>query len=255
MDDRRRELAAAHLERAERLGRYWWRRGGMPPDDEAESEARMALVRAAGSFVPGSGDFGAYLGQAVKRAVLALARKSRERAAREVAAGGGQGDDAERGGAGLGLAVAAAGDGWRRPPVDDREEAEAALSRLPPSQRDLLRRVAEQGQEAVALADGVSRGSIGQRVGAARRALDRAIREGPPAPAPPPRPPAVAPPAAPLPPMLSAAQTAGLLGVSKRTVFRLAASGALPPAVRWNRKLVRWNRDEVLAAIEAAREG
>jgi predicted DNA-binding transcriptional regulator AlpA len=41
-------------------------------------------------------------------------------------------------------------------------------------------------------------------------------------------------------PLMSCADVARLVGVSKRTLWRMVASGDFPAPVRWNRKLVKW---------------
>ena len=46
---------------------------------------------------------------------------------------------------------------------------------------------------------------------------------------------------------LSADDVAGLLQTSKRTVWRMVASGALPQPFRFSRKLVRWSASLISA--------
>jgi excisionase family DNA binding protein len=54
--------------------------------------------------------------------------------------------------------------------------------------------------------------------------------------------------------LLTAEDVADMLAISKRTVWRMTASGELPQPVRYNRKLVRWTRcaiDAYLDRLEA----
>lgn len=51
------------------------------------------------------------------------------------------------------------------------------------------------------------------------------------------------------PALIDAAGVAGMLSMSIRTVWRLTAAGTLPQPVRYNRKLVRWKRADLLAAL------
>lgn len=53
------------------------------------------------------------------------------------------------------------------------------------------------------------------------------------------------------PDLLTADDVADLLGVSKRTLWRLTAAGTLPQPIRFNRKLVRWKGAAVRAWIES----
>ena len=53
---------------------------------------------------------------------------------------------------------------------------------------------------------------------------------------------------------LSAADLAGLLGISQRHVWKLAASGRLPKPIRLGRS-VRWLRADVLAHLEELKHG
>ncbi len=59
----------------------------------------------------------------------------------------------------------------------------------------------------------------------------------------------------PLPEMLTVNQVAALLSVSHRTVWRMLKRGELPPPIRWNRKLVRWNKPGLLQFLEQLKEG
>ncbi len=45
--------------------------------------------------------------------------------------------------------------------------------------------------------------------------------------------------------LLSVTDVAGLLSVSKRTVWRLTAAGVLPPPIRVTRRVVRWRAEEI----------
>lgn len=55
--------------------------------------------------------------------------------------------------------------------------------------------------------------------------------------------------------MMTARQVAGMLCMSVRTLWRLVADGRFPQPVRFNRKLVRWKRDEAESAIRAMKGG
>ncbi len=48
---------------------------------------------------------------------------------------------------------------------------------------------------------------------------------------------------------LSARQLAGLLSISVRSVWRLAAAGKLPEPVRLGRRIARWREADVEAAV------
>ena len=45
--------------------------------------------------------------------------------------------------------------------------------------------------------------------------------------------------------LLSSGQVAELLGVSKRTVWRMVKHGTFPRPTGWNKKLVRWSAADV----------
>ncbi len=45
--------------------------------------------------------------------------------------------------------------------------------------------------------------------------------------------------------LLTSRQVADLLAVSMRTLWRMVARGHCPQPIRYNRKLVRWRREDV----------
>jgi excisionase family DNA binding protein len=51
--------------------------------------------------------------------------------------------------------------------------------------------------------------------------------------------------------LLTSQQVANRLAVSVRTLWRLVACGKFPQPVRYNRKLVRWKRADVVRYIES----
>ena len=51
--------------------------------------------------------------------------------------------------------------------------------------------------------------------------------------------------------MISPARVAILLGVSPRTLWRLAATGKIPQPIRYSRKLVRWKAADIAAYVAA----
>lgn len=55
--------------------------------------------------------------------------------------------------------------------------------------------------------------------------------------------------------LLTSAQVADLAAVSVRTMWRMVAAGQLPQPVRYNRKLVRWRRAEVVAFLSGGKDG
>jgi excisionase family DNA binding protein len=50
--------------------------------------------------------------------------------------------------------------------------------------------------------------------------------------------------------LLTSREVARLLAVSVRTLFRMVRAGRFPEPVRYNRRLVRWKRDEVLQYLQ-----
>ena len=60
---------------------------------------------------------------------------------------------------------------------------------------------------------------------------------------------------APPPLLLTPAETAHLLGIGIRTLWRMVEDGRFPQPVRLGRKLVRWNRAVVLAWVERMTRG
>lgn len=50
--------------------------------------------------------------------------------------------------------------------------------------------------------------------------------------------------------LMTATQVADLLSISTRSVWRLVASHQLPAPIRYNRKLVRWKRADILSYVE-----
>jgi excisionase family DNA binding protein len=52
------------------------------------------------------------------------------------------------------------------------------------------------------------------------------------------------------PALMTSQQVADRLAVSVRTLWRLVASGRIPPPIRYNRKLVRWKTGDVDRYIE-----
>jgi len=61
-----------------------------------------------------------------------------------------------------------------------------------------------------------------------------------------PQPPAEQPPAS---EFLTVEDVAAMLSVSVRTVWRLAESGGIPAPKRFSRRIIRWNRKELMAAL------
>ena len=53
--------------------------------------------------------------------------------------------------------------------------------------------------------------------------------------------------------LLNIGEVAGLLGVHKRTVWRLCACGTLPPPIRVGPRTLRWRLSDLQAVIEGAR--
>jgi predicted DNA-binding transcriptional regulator AlpA len=50
--------------------------------------------------------------------------------------------------------------------------------------------------------------------------------------------------------LLTSKQVADLFACSVRTIWRLVEVGQLPQPIRFNRKLVRWRRRDVLACLD-----
>ena len=50
--------------------------------------------------------------------------------------------------------------------------------------------------------------------------------------------------------LVSVREVADLLGVSVRSVWRMAEQGKIPQPVRYSRKMVRWQLSLILASIE-----
>jgi prophage regulatory protein len=55
---------------------------------------------------------------------------------------------------------------------------------------------------------------------------------------------------------LSPKDVSNILGIQRRTLFRWISEGAFPPPIRFNRRVVRWREEVVLAwAAEREKEG
>ncbi len=49
--------------------------------------------------------------------------------------------------------------------------------------------------------------------------------------------------------MLTSDQVAYMMGISVRTLFRHVALGLVPEPIRYNRKLIRWKRQEIIEHV------